>query len=167
MKNVILSAVFLLTAWLGQEVYAQQGFGTNQPDKSAAVDIVSTKRGLLIPRIALTGTNDNSTISDPHNSLFVYNTATAGTSGNEVTPGYYYFEVTGFDPANTATNHGTGKWVRFISADDVKTVKVAEGENVKIDSVFSADGKTAYYNVSVKGATGPGADGKVLVTKVT
>jgi uncharacterized membrane protein len=48
MKNLILIAVFLVTAWAGQAVYAQQGFGTNAPDKSAAVDIVSTKRGFLM-----------------------------------------------------------------------------------------------------------------------
>src|SRR5690606_21394190 len=95
MKHVILIAVFLCTAWLGQQVYAQQGFGTNAPDRSAAVDIVSTKRGLLIPRISLTGTNDATTVNNPHNSLLVYNTNTSASGPDQVTPGFYYYEVTG------------------------------------------------------------------------
>jgi len=66
------------------------------PDASAMLDIVSTNKGLLIPRVALTGTTDVATIASAATSLLVYNTATAG----DVTPGYYYW---------------TGSvWLRFV-----------------------------------------------------
>ncbi len=60
------------------------------PNSSAMLDIKSTNKGLLIPRVALTATNDGFTIPSPATSLMVYNTAAiAGSQG--VTPGYYYW----------------------------------------------------------------------------
>lgn len=66
------------------------GIGTNAPNSSSKLDITATDKGLLIPRVALTGTTDATTITSPATSLMVYNTATAGTAPNNVTPGYYY-----------------------------------------------------------------------------
>lgn len=67
-------------------------------DASAMLDIASSSKGLLIPRIALTSTTDVSTVSSPTTSLLVYNTATAGTSPNNVIPGYYYYTGTSWVP---------------------------------------------------------------------
>jgi len=39
--------------------------GLRNPDVSAELDITTTNKGLLIPRIALTGTNDITTINSP------------------------------------------------------------------------------------------------------
>jgi len=55
---------------------------------SAMLDIKSTDRGMLIPRISLSQTTSASPVSNPVVSLMVYNTATA----NDVTPGYYYWD---------------------------------------------------------------------------
>ncbi|MDC7995896.1 choice-of-anchor J domain-containing protein [Altibacter sp. HG106] len=72
---------------------AQVGVNTTTPNASAALDIRSTNKGFLMTKVALTGTNDNTTISgSPTTGLLVYNTATAGSVGNEVTPGFYYFD---------------------------------------------------------------------------
>src|SRR3989338_11015 len=47
------------------------------PNISAGLDVDFNNKGLLIPRIALTGTGDVTTIATPATSLLVYNTATA------------------------------------------------------------------------------------------
>ena len=73
---------------------AQVGIGTNSPNASAKLDITATNKGLLPPRVALTGTADVSTIASPATALLVYNTATAGTTPNNVIPGYYYLNGT-------------------------------------------------------------------------
>ena len=139
--QLIFAAMLLLFAG---EAFAQQGFGTNQPDKSSAVDIVSSKRGLLIPRVALTATTSSDPIVQaPAESLLVYNTATAG----DVTPGYYYWQV--------------DKWVRFVSSSTEKTVTVSQGENITV-TPSTPDANTTDYTVSVKGG---GTEGFVLVTK--
>lgn len=162
MRKLLLSATFAFTLLATTNTFAQQGFGTNQPDKSAAVDIVSSKRGLLIPRVALTATDSNSLsvgeITAPANSLFVYNTATAGTGATAVTPGFYYWERTD----TIDKDAWQGKWVRFVSTNQEKSVVVDAGENVKVEPTIIGNSTT--YTVGVKGGS---KTGQVLVTKVT
>ncbi len=59
------------------------------PAASAGLDVSFTDKGLLVPRVALTGTTDVTTIPSPANSLLVYNTVSAG----DVTPGFYYYST--------------------------------------------------------------------------
>jgi len=154
MKKIILSAAVAFTVLTTSNVVAQQGFGTNTPDRSAAVDIVSNKRGLLIPRLDLTKTTEAGPVVKPENALFVYNKATA----NDVTPGFYYWEAA--NVAN-AKEQGLGRWVRFVSSNSGNAVTVSAGTNVTVTP--STDGHDTNYEVSVKG----GAEaGQVLVTKI-
>ncbi|MEI6576764.1 MAG: hypothetical protein WCO63_11350 [Bacteroidota bacterium] len=46
--------------------------------------------GKLVPRVALTGANDNTSIKGTSTNLLIYNTAKAGLGSNEVYPGYYH-----------------------------------------------------------------------------
>lgn len=79
-------------------VSAQIGIGTSSPASSAQLEIVSLNKGFLPPRITLTGATDQSTIAAPATGLLIYNTATAGVSPNEITPGYYFFNGTKWKP---------------------------------------------------------------------
>lgn len=147
MKKLLLSAFVAFAMLASTKTFAQQGFGTNTPSKSAAVDIVSSQRGLLIPRLNLVATNDASPIaSTPAQSLLVYNNATAGTGSTAVTPGFYYWD--------------TNKWVRIVSNATEKNTTVVAGNNVLVDSELLSDGVTTQYTVSVEGGT----NGQVLVT---
>ncbi|WP_042720188.1 hypothetical protein [Flavobacterium sp. B17] len=56
----------------------QIGIGTSSPDASAALEVASTNKGMLIPRVALTGSTDQTTIASPANGLMVYNMGTGG-----------------------------------------------------------------------------------------
>ncbi|MDM1396526.1 hypothetical protein HX049_04985 [Myroides odoratimimus] len=150
MKKLILSATVAFTVLTTSNIYAQQGFGTNTPDRSSAVEIVSGKRGLLIPRLELKDTKIASPVSKPANALFVYNTATAG----DVTPGFYYWETA---DQNDETK---GRWVRFVSSNSGSAVTVSPGENVTVKD--TKIGHDTNYEVSVKGGTAPN---QVLVTK--
>ena len=142
MKKLILSASFAFALLTTSNTFAQQGFGTNQPDKSAAVDIVSSKRGLLIPRISIADLDLAAPVNNPATSLFVYNTNT--TTG----VGFYYWDGT--------------KWVRFVSTNNERDVVVQAAANGNIDiptATYDANGVKT-YNVSVKG----GDEGQVLVS---
>jgi hypothetical protein len=91
MKNI--NQIIILTLLLSHlNVKAQVGIGTTTPNASAKLDITSTNKGFLPPRVTLTGTADVSTIPNPATGLFIYNTATAGTSPSNVTPGLYYYD---------------------------------------------------------------------------
>lgn len=91
---LIIGAVFILSP----EVFAQKGIGTNQPDKSAALDIVSTKRGLLIPRIALESINSPNPVTAPLHSLLVFNNGEGG-----VDEGFYWW--------SSVDEGGEDKWI--------------------------------------------------------
>ncbi|MCW5520247.1 choice-of-anchor J domain-containing protein [Aureitalea sp. L0-47] len=76
-------------------VSAQVGVNTTTPNNSSALDISSTNKGFLMTKVALTGTDDTTTITPaPTTGLLVYNTATAGSSGTNIVPGFYYFDGT-------------------------------------------------------------------------
>lgn len=83
--------VFLLVGFVSM---AQTGIGTTTPNASARLEIAATDKGFLPPRVALTATNAFSPITGTAASaagLLVYNTATAGSTPNNVVPGYYYW----------------------------------------------------------------------------
>ena len=133
-RYIGIAGLGLVLALGTQQVHAQQGFGTTEPDKSAAVDIQSSKRGLLIPRVNLAATTDKVTVKDPAQSLMVYNQATT-TGENLVTPGYYYWD--------------TNRWVRFAQQGDFSEITLAGDVTGKVGEtkVVALQG-TAISNVA-------------------
>jgi uncharacterized protein (TIGR02145 family) len=72
MKNTIVKGLIItlgLIALLLSNVNAQIGIGTNTPDASAALDITSTNKGVLLPR--MTGTQRD-LISTPVQGLMIF-----------------------------------------------------------------------------------------------
>lgn len=118
-KNLFTAVLFSAFAHYG----FSQNVGINttgaNPNASAMLDIESSNKGLLIPRIALTSTSDATTIPSPATSLLVYNTTTTGG----MTEGFYY-------NAGTA---GTPVWTKFA------TTSLGNG---------TAAGNTIYWNGS-------------------
>ncbi|WP_312903277.1 hypothetical protein [Chryseobacterium taichungense] len=66
----------------------QIGIGTSSPDASAALDVTSTNKGFLPPRVALNSKTDVTTISSPTAGLLVYNTG----AGSLKSAGMYYWD---------------------------------------------------------------------------
>ena len=91
MKKIYLIA-FIAISFTATS-YSQANVSLNNdglaPHNSAMLDVRHPNKGLLIPRIILTGTDDVATIPSPAVSLLIYNTATT-TGGTAVSPGYYY-----------------------------------------------------------------------------
>lgn len=83
-----ISTAILLTACINLSYSQGVGIGT-VPNPSAMLDVSSTSRGLLAPRVALTSSTDATTITNGNvTALLVYNTATVA----DVSPGYYYWD---------------------------------------------------------------------------
>ena len=93
-KYSIMIKHYLLFVGLlfSMQLIAQTGIGTTSPDPSAKLEVKSDNKGFLPPRIALTATNSSSPITSPATGLVIFNTATAGTTPNNVLPGYYYWD---------------------------------------------------------------------------
>lgn len=127
MKRLKLTSVFLLFLAFGSK---GQNIGINDdnstPKASAMLDVKSTSKGLLIPRIALDSTLLATPITSPETSLLIYNTATI----HDVTPGYYYWNSTA--------------WVRLnANADPKKTnlvIKTASTTLLKTENMVIASG---------------------------
>lgn len=80
-KYLILPLALLCARSFSQSV----GINTKTPHASSILDINSSNKGILIPRVALQSKSDNITIQSPANSLLVFKTGNLG--GQE---GFYY-----------------------------------------------------------------------------
>jgi hypothetical protein len=85
------------------QVFAQTGIGTTTPNASAKLDVFSTNKGFLPPRVTLTSTSDASTIASPAEGLLVYNLGSVGLQA-----GYYYWNGANWATIATATSAGNG-----------------------------------------------------------
>ena len=80
-KHYLLFAGLLLSV----QVIAQTGIGTTTPDPSAKLQVASTEKGLLIPRMT---SGQRTAISNPANGLMVYQ-----TDGSD---GVYVYKIGGW-----------------------------------------------------------------------
>jgi hypothetical protein len=103
MKHITIVLSFL---FFSVSIFAQTGIGTTTPDASAKLEVYSTDKGFLPPRVALTATNAASPITNPANGLMVFNTVTAGSSSFQVVPGYYYWDAVGLKWVSLSTTVG-------------------------------------------------------------
>ncbi|WP_426486147.1 hypothetical protein [Flavobacterium sp. 2] len=99
MKNKLLPLFLFLGSYAA---YSQVGIGTPMPNSSAQLEVVASDKGVLIPRVNLTGSTDVTTIKNGNvNSLLVFNTA----SIFDITPGYYYWYA--------------NKWNRLVISNEI------------------------------------------------
>ena len=84
-------------------VFAQTGIGTTNPHSSAKLQIESSNKGFLPPRVTLTGATDATTIASPAEGLLVYNLGTVGLQA-----GYYYWNGANWATIATAITAGNG-----------------------------------------------------------
>jgi trimeric autotransporter adhesin len=142
------------------------GVGVTIPDTSALLDLTSTNRGLLPPRISLTATNSPNPLPANVAGMILYNTATAGTSPYNVTPGYYYnngsawvrlmdFNSSGW---NLSGNAGTTAGTNFMGTTDNEDV-VLKRDNVQSGLIDSSLQNTSWG----EGALNPSTTGSNTV----
>ncbi len=74
-KNTRVLKIFFLpiisVLFFAQSIHAQTGIGTTLPDASAKLDITSTTKGLLVPRMT---SAQRAAITSPANGLLIYQT---------------------------------------------------------------------------------------------
>lgn len=94
LSNIKNSLFIIILLLFSVSLNAQTGIGTTTPNASAKLEVYANNKGFLPPRVSLTGSTDVSTIASPATGLLIYNTATAGSTPNNVSPGYYYYNGT-------------------------------------------------------------------------
>lgn len=151
MKNIVLTFL-ILSASLS---YAQVGIGTNNPNSSAALDIESTTKGLLTPRMTAA---QRAAISVPSEGLIVFQT--------DSTQGLYCY-VNG---SWTALSSGTiaGSWTPVITDGSGGSISgTATGFYQRVGNVVNFSGTISipngYYDLSIQ-ASLPISSNFTLVT---
>ena len=92
---------------------AQMKVGNNPMsiNRDAIFELESTNKGMLLPRVALTATNNVAPLTAHAAGMVVYNTAAAGTGTTAVVPGYYY-------------NNGSG-WLKIAQEGSVNLASLS------------------------------------------
>ncbi|WP_281677380.1 hypothetical protein [Porphyromonas endodontalis] len=92
-----IASLLMMLPFSGEGFAQSVGVFTKTPDASAALDVdVSTlpangKKGILLPRVQLTGKTDRTTIPNPAVGLVVYNLEDRGTGNDQVERDMFYF----------------------------------------------------------------------------
>jgi hypothetical protein len=102
----IVLLVLIISISLSPKLFSQIKVGNNPAsiNANAMLDVESTNKGLLLPRLSLASTINPSPLSNFVAGMFVYNTVTAG----DVTPGLYYSDGSQWIKVNGAANNNSG-----------------------------------------------------------
>lgn len=109
------------------QINAQTGIGTTTPNASAKLDVYSTNKGFLPPRVILTSTTDATTIASPAEGLLVYNLGSVGLQS-----GYYYWN--GANWATIATASSPDQMVDYIQASLSANQTLSAAGNVNFNT---------------------------------
>jgi hypothetical protein len=102
---------------------AQTGIGTTTPNASAKLDVYSTNKGFLPPRVTLTSVTDVTTIASPAEGLLIYNLGSVGLQA-----GYYYWNGANWATIATATSAGNGVTASNLVNLYAKAYSIAAGD---------------------------------------
>ncbi len=144
-KNTLILA--LLSSFT---LSAQVGIGTTTPDESTSLDIVSSTKGVLLPKVALTSLNSTDPIANAVQGIMVYNT----TDNGVLDPGYYFWngtqwKTTGESNRTTVVNDSESSFILGYTPS---------GAHPAINSTTSIEGKTLTNKRCVQWTTGTGAN---------
>ena len=135
-RHLLCIVVFLIPF----QLCSQTGIGTTTPHASAKLEVAATNKGFLPPRVTLSGTNDISTITSPATGLVVFNTATAGTTPNNVLPGYYFYDGTKWNQLvdQSSLNSFSGFNPNYAQSNASAVTKSAVGDIVVSQSITTS-----------------------------
>lgn len=145
--------LFLLIA-LGNYLESQVSISkeSRDADPSAMVDIYSEQKGLLIPRVNLSSSDNPHPITDPEVSLMVYNKAEA----NDIFPGYYYWDGSSWIRIGDESEGNVYEGVSFCNG-------IAYTFNGGTPYTFTNNsGSTKWYIIKAWGAGGGGYSGNIF-----
>jgi hypothetical protein len=138
MKNIVLTLVILVASLS----FGQVGIGTNNPDNSAVLDIESTTKGLLAPRMTAA---QRTAISTPAEGLIVFQT--------DSTQGLYCYVNGSWSALSSGTT--AGSWTPVITDASGGSISgTATGFYQRVGNVVNFSGTISipngYYDSSIQ-----------------
>ncbi len=171
LKNIALTLLLVgATGIYGQGLKVGDNPGTR--NANSALEIESTNKGVAFPRIALTATNSKNPLNagtGPLTGTIVYNTATAGSSPNNVTPGFYYWDGTAWQRMLQGTTGTAGTYTKVttdafgrvtsgttLSASDIPSLdwsKITTGKPTTVAGYGITDAVSTSRTLTINGTT--------------
>ncbi|HTX87656.1 MAG TPA: hypothetical protein VMC08_01615, partial [Bacteroidales bacterium] len=140
MKKMLLLLGVLFT--FCTPAFSQVGVGTETPDPSSMLDVSSSAKGMLIPRMTLI---ERDNISEPATGLLVFQTdGVAGFYYNRGTPGTPDWAMVGGSGASwlMAGNPAVNSYTSFVGTldDSILTFRIRNLHSGLIDSAYELTG---------------------------
>ncbi|MEO8712324.1 MAG: hypothetical protein ABI405_09390, partial [Parafilimonas sp.] len=145
-NTILLSAIVLISTVSLQTANAQNtfpasgsvGIGTSTPDASSLLEVKSTTKGVLIPRMTKTQRN---AIASPVSGLLIYQTNSGA--------GFYYYTTSGWKSLNGITGLNANLFAGYLAGNaNVGTSTTGIG-NVAIGRAAYSKGVDRIYNTAV------------------
>ncbi|QQX76816.1 MULTISPECIES: hypothetical protein [Aequorivita] len=124
-----ICSLFLMLSF---NTFAQVGIGTTSPDSGSILDISSTNKGVLLPRIDIANLNSLSPLTSGAEGMLVYNTNTS------TGPGFVFWNGSSWTPVgdgngtdawgrtgNTGTIPGTGAGQNYLGTSNSQDLVIA------------------------------------------
>ncbi len=137
-------------------VQAQVGIGTSAPSSSSILDLTSTNKGLMLPRIADTGV-----VSSPSAGLFVYNMSTKspafhnGTSWRTLATGLASTDSITYTVTSTVTGFTNGTYPLLSANNGITFSSSSAFQPINITKVLDIN-STGFARGAATGPT-PGS----------
>lgn len=109
MKKKFTLVIMLWMLTLPVLAQVKVGNNPNTINSNSLMELESTSKGMLLPRMTLSSTASFAPLSAHVQGMTVYNTVTAGSGTTAVSPGYYY-------------NDGT-QWVRILNLANITALE--------------------------------------------
>lgn len=138
-KTRCLHIVCILVLTLN--VHAQVGVGTTTPDESSILDIVSTDKGLLVPRLS---NAQRDAILSPAKGLLIYNSDADEFQFNSNSPSTPIWVAFSLTPTTTSS---PGQSVKYSNSDTTTNINDTAGINLPIVSTLGWNDNPSLYNV--------------------
>lgn len=107
------------------------GIGTTKPDQSAVLDVSSSTKGLLMPRMSL---QQRSSIQNPAQGLVVYQT--------DFLSGFYFYDGTEWKPMTSETKANS------VADDASNWSKTGNAATTAANFIGTTDGQPLYFKVN-------------------
>jgi hypothetical protein len=162
MKITFRFFILLLTFITNIAVYAQVGIGTTSPNGSAQLDVNSTTKGFLPPRMT---TTQRDAITTPADGLIIYNTTNNRLEMRSASAWLTLVTLTGTETLTNKTLTSPTLTTPTLGVATATSInKVALTAPANSATINIADGKTLTANNSI---TLAGTDGSTMTFPTT
>jgi hypothetical protein len=141
-NKIFMKKLLFITLITMNFLNAQVGIGTTEIQNGVELQIESSNKGLLIPRIALTSTALAAPVGPTPiaTGILIYNTATAGIGITSVTPGFYYWSGTEWTALKSTAgqnwsltgNAGTSPGTQYLGTSDNQNLQIRTNNTLRM-----------------------------------